>query len=172
LIQLIFSVNHQPVNLSINEDTTLLTVLRDQLGLTGTKAGCQTGHCGTCSILVDDNLVKACQMPARLMNGKEVTTIEGIHDPDGQPNDVQLALLKHGAIQCGYCIPAMVLAAEALLRRNLNPNRMEIRQAITGVLCRCTGYQQIIDAIQEAAAQRRNTQLSKPHYSAVEQHSR
>jgi len=149
-----FYLNGSPVKATISDDIKLLTLIRDHLGLTGTKAGCETGHCGSCSVIVDGKLKKSCQFPARLVDGKQLTTIEGIHDSAGGPNEVQQALLKHGATQCGYCIPGIVIAAEVLLSNNPQPSRTEIRTAISGNLCRCTGYQQIIDAIQEAAAVR------------------
>ena len=117
--------------------------------------GCEKGDCGSCSVIVDGELKNACIYPARNLDGKIVLTIEGISNPDGSPNDLQQAFLDHGATQCGYCTPGMVMAGEALLIRNLTPTRQEIREAIAGNLCRCTGYQQIVDAI-EATARSRN----------------
>ncbi len=149
-----FTLNGQPTACSVASETTLLSLLRDQLGLTGTKEGCETGHCGACMVLLDDQLVKACRTLASSVAGRCVITIEGIHAPDGGPGDLQQALLRHGATQCGYCIPAMILAGEALLRSNINPSQAEIKQAINPVLCRCTGYQQIVDAIEEVAHSR------------------
>jgi aerobic carbon-monoxide dehydrogenase small subunit len=154
-MELNLTLNGQPVSITIDEDVKLLTLLRDQLGLTGTKAGCETGHCGSCSVIVDGKLKKSCQFPARLVNGKQVITIEGIHNGEGGPNDIQQALLKHGATQCGYCIPGIVIAAEVLLSNHANPSRLQIREAISSNICRCTGYQQIVDAIEDAAAVRR-----------------
>ncbi|HDQ34900.1 MAG TPA: (2Fe-2S)-binding protein, partial [Chloroflexi bacterium] len=118
------------------------------------KRGCDTGVCGACSVLVDDKLTRSCRTPVAKIAGRTVTTIEGIHSPDGELSDLQAAFLEFGAVQCGFCIPGMVLAAEALLRQNPTPTRVEIRRAIQGNLCRCTGYQQIVDAI-EATARRR-----------------
>lgn len=149
-----FVLNGKPVRVSAAPETILLRVLRDDLGLTGTKMGCESGHCGACSVLLDDRLVKACQTPVQSIAGRAVTTIEGIHAADGGPGDLQQAFLRHGATQCGYCIPAMILAGEALLRRNSSPSRAEIQEAISPVLCRCTGYQQIIEAIEEVAQTR------------------
>jgi aerobic carbon-monoxide dehydrogenase small subunit len=161
-----FSLNGHPLKVTIQNETKLLTLLRDQLGLTGTKAGCETGHCGSCSVLLDGKVKKSCQFPARLVDGKRLVTIEGINDGNGGPNEVQQALLKHGATQCGYCIPGIVIAAEALLNHNLQPTRMEIRSAISANLCRCTGYQQIVDAIEEAAAVRRaNIKQTQENYA-------
>jgi CO/xanthine dehydrogenase Mo-binding subunit/aerobic-type carbon monoxide dehydrogenase small subunit (CoxS/CutS family) len=149
--QINFLLNGNSITCKVSRQTTLLQVLRDRLGLTGTKMGCESGDCGACSVLVEDQLVKACQTPAVKVAGRSVTTIEGIHAPDGGPGDLQQAFLRHGATQCGYCIPAMILAGEALLRQNRNPNRSEIFTAISPVLCRCTGYQQIVDAIEDVA---------------------
>jgi carbon-monoxide dehydrogenase small subunit len=122
--------------------------------MTGTKEGCGVGECGACSVLLDGELVNACLILAAQANGRRVVTIEGIRGPDGGPNDLQQAFIDYGAVQCGFCIPGMVLAGEALLARNPRPSRMEIRRAIAGNLCRCTGYIQIVDAI-EATARRR-----------------
>ena len=151
-----FTLNAKPLQIEASSDRTLLTIIREDLGLTGTKCGCDTGDCGVCSVIMDDKLVKSCLVPASTLQGRRVTTIEGIHDRQGGLSDLQEALLRHGAIQCGYCIPGMVLASEALLRRNPNPTRDEIRYGISHVLCRCIGYQQIIDAVEETAAQRQN----------------
>jgi carbon-monoxide dehydrogenase medium subunit len=134
---------------------SLLTVLRDHLGLTGTKEGCGVGECGACSVLLDGRLVNSCLTLAAQASGRQVTTIEGIRGPDGGPNDLQQSFIDHGAVQCGFCIPGMVLAGEALLATNAQPTRAEIRQAIAGNLCRCTGYQQIVDAIEATAKKRR-----------------
>lgn len=133
---------------------SLLHFLRDVLHLTGTKEGCNVGECGACSVLLDGKLVNSCLVLAAQANGRDVVTIEGIHAPDGGPNDLQRAFIQYGAVQCGYCIPGMVLAGESLLKHNPKPTRMEIREAIAGNLCRCTGYQQIVDAIEAAAIHR------------------
>jgi carbon-monoxide dehydrogenase small subunit len=136
-------------------DTSLLYLLRDYFHLTGTKEGCNIGECGACSVLLDGQLVNSCLILAAQANGREVVTIEGIHslENDG-PNDLQQAFIDYGAVQCGFCIPGMVLAGESLLNSNPNPSRTEIREAIAGNLCRCTGYQQIVDAIQATAVKR------------------
>jgi carbon-monoxide dehydrogenase small subunit len=150
-----FTLNGSPVSVDAPASTTLLTVLRDHLNLTGTKSGCGIGECGACSVLLDSRLVNSCLILAPQADGCSVTTIEGIRAPDGGPNDLQQAFIDYGAVQCGFCIPGMVLAGEALLASNLRPTRPQIRQAIAGNLCRCTGYQQIVDAIQATAAHRR-----------------
>lgn len=150
-----FTLNGQPITCQVTPKLTLLRLLRDELQLTGTKHGCEKGDCGACSVIIDGELKKACIYPARNLEGAHVLTIEGLRQPDGSPNDLQQAFLEHGATQCGYCTPGMILAGEVLLRRNLNPSRQEIREVIAGNLCRCTGYQQIVDAIEETAITRR-----------------
>ncbi len=149
-----FTLNGTRVSVDAPADSTLLTVLRDQLNMTGTKEGCGVGECGACSVLLDGRLVNACLVLAAQAGGRQVVTIEGVRGPDGGPNDLQQAFIDYGAVQCGYCIPGMVLAGEAILASNPKPTRTEIRQAIAGNLCRCTGYQQIVDAIQATAMQR------------------
>lgn len=149
-----FTLNGAPVSIEAPADSTLLTVLRDQLGLTGAKPGCEIGECGACSVLLDGRLVNSCLVLAAQVSGRRVVTIEGLRGLDGGPNDLQQAFIDYGAVQCGYCIPGMVLAGEALLAVNLQPTRGDIRRAIAGNLCRCTGYQQIVDAIQATAAER------------------
>ncbi len=150
-----FMLNGTPVCVEAPANWSLLQVLRDGLNLTGTKEGCGIGECGACSVLLDGKLVNSCLVLAAQANGRRVITIEGIRGPDGGPNDLQQAYIDQGAVQCGFCTPGMVLAGEALLAENPNPTRMEIREAIAGNLCRCTGYQQIVDAIQVAANKRR-----------------
>jgi len=161
-----FVLNGENARVDEDGDRKLLYVLRDVLGLTGTKMGCEIGECGACSVLVDNKLVKSCQVPVRGIAGKHITTIEGIQNNDGSPNDLQQAFLEFGAIQCGYCTPGMVLAGEALLAKNPQPDRLQIRKAISDNLCRCTGYQQIIDAI-EATARKRLENTSKERNTAA-----
>jgi carbon-monoxide dehydrogenase small subunit len=150
-----FTLNGSSVNVDVPANTTLLTLLRDHLGLTGTKNGCEIGECGACSTLVNGRVVNACLLLAPQVGGCEVVTIEGVHAPGGGPNDLQQAFLEFGATQCGFCIPGLVLAAEALLERDLNPSRDTIRDAISGNLCRCNGYQQVVDLIEVTAQRRR-----------------
>ena len=150
-----FALNGHMVSVDAPADTSLLSVLRDYLGLTGTKQGCDIGECGACSVLLDGRLVNSCMVLAPQAGGREVVTIEGVRGPDGGANDLQQAFIDHGAVQCGYCTPGMVLAGEALLATNPHPSRKEIREAIAGNLCRCTGYQQIVDAIEATARRRR-----------------
>ncbi|MBN1264933.1 MAG: (2Fe-2S)-binding protein [Anaerolineales bacterium] len=149
-----FVVNGENVSVDVPQKTTLLVVLREYLGLMGTKKGCENGDCGACSVLVNGELKKSCVTLASRVEGCQVTTIEGIHDGNGGPNDLQAAFIEYGATQCGYCTPGMILTAEALLLKNQQPSRQEIRIAIKDNLCRCTGYQQIVDAIEAAARNR------------------
>jgi carbon-monoxide dehydrogenase small subunit len=149
-----FVLNGQSVAVDAPPDITLLDLLRDYVGLLGTKEACRIGECGACSVILDGRLVNSCLVLAPQVGGREVTTIEGVRAPDGGPNDLQENFIEYGAVQCGFCIPGMVLAGEALLMRNPQPTREEIRKAISGNLCRCTGYQQIVDAIEATALER------------------
>jgi carbon-monoxide dehydrogenase small subunit len=149
-----FTLNGRPVEVEAPAHITLLQLLREHLGLTGSKPGCEVGECGACSVILDGRVVNSCQLLSPQVHGREVITIEGIGAPDGGPSDLQRAFLEFGAVQCGYCTPGMVVAAEAFLAHHPSPTRAEIRQAIAGNLCRCTGYQQIVDAV-EATAKRR-----------------
>jgi len=153
----------QPITVFVNggEDTvvvdpteSLLTVLRDALGLTGTKEGCGTGYCGACTVLVDGAPVNACLYFAVDADHRRVTTIEGLAS-DGAPHPLQSAFVECGGTQCGYCTPGMLLAAAALLARDPEPDDDRIRAALAGNLCRCTGYQPIVDAVRAAAARMR-----------------
>jgi len=136
---------------SVGEER-LIAFLREELDLTGAKNACDIGACGACTILVDDEPVKICVKRVKDVAGRRVLTIEGMAAPDGTLHPLQRAFVERGAIQCGFCTPGMVLVAHAFLLRNPRPTREEIRRAINGNLCRCTGYQQIIDAVEEAAA--------------------
>lgn len=149
-----FTLNHRYVALDAPPDISLLALLRDHMGLTGTKEACEIGECGACSVILDGRLVNSCLLLAPQVAGREVITIEGIRGPDGGLNDMQENFIDYGAVQCGFCIPGMVLAGEALLSRNPQPTRQEIREAISGNLCRCTGYQHIVDAVEATAKER------------------
>jgi aerobic carbon-monoxide dehydrogenase small subunit len=153
-----FTLNSQKVRVDVPSDMTLVNLLREELGLTGTKKSCEIGECGSCSIILDHRLVNSCMVFACQVAGREVVTIEGICKQDGSPTDLQENFIDYGAVQCGFCTPGMILAAEALLIRNQSPTRREIREAISGNLCRCTGYQQIVDAIEVTAKQRQKVQ--------------
>ncbi len=150
------TVNARAIDLPDDSgDRSLLEFLREDLDLTGTKNGCGIGMCGSCTVLVDGRARKACRTCLKDVDGRTVLTIEGLAAPDGTLHPLQQAFVDHGAIQCGFCTPGMVLAAHAFLLHNPAPTRDAIRRAISPNLCRCTGYQQIIDAIEAAA----------PHYA-------
>jgi len=140
-------VNGQAHEVLIKPQQTLLEVLRDSLGLTGSKEGCGLGACGACTVLVDGEAALSCLMLVESAVGKEILTIEGLAR-EGELDPLQSAFVEHGAIQCGYCSPGMIMVGKALLDRNPKPSRDEIRVAIAGNLCRCTGYQKIVDAIE------------------------
>jgi carbon-monoxide dehydrogenase small subunit len=146
------AVNGDLYRREVAPDATLLDVLRDDLGLTGTKWGCKTGDCGACTVLVDGEPVTSCIQLARQVEGREIITIEGL-DRDGL-NDVQAAFVSNGAAQCGFCTPGMILAVEALLRFDASPDEAAVREALAGNLCRCTGYNKIVDAALQAASKR------------------
>lgn len=142
-----FILNGESVDSEVEPHLTLLQLLRDQLELTGTKEGCGMGECGACTVLLDGKAVNSCIFPAIEVDGKAVTTIEGLADAQGNLHPIQKAFIEYGAIQCGFCTPGMVLSTKALLDENPKPSEEEIRHGIAGNLCRCTGYIQIIQAI-------------------------
>lgn len=148
-----FTVNGQPHELNVWPMARLLDVLREELGLTGTKEGCGEGECGACSILLDGELVNSCLIPVVQADGAHIVTIEGVAT-DGQLHAVQQAFLTHGGAQCGICTPGMILAAFHLLNGKPEPTREEIQEGLSGNLCRCTGYSQIVEAVAEAARRR------------------
>ncbi|HEY1411853.1 MAG TPA: (2Fe-2S)-binding protein, partial [Rhodopila sp.] len=139
-----FTLNGQPVEIQADPMLRLADVLRDTLGLTGTKIGCNAGDCGACTVLLDERQVCACLLPIARVEGRTVLTVEGLAK-DGKPGALQEAFLRHGAAQCGFCTPGMLMAATDLLSRNPNPTQDSVRDALGGVLCRCTGYTKIID---------------------------
>jgi len=160
------SVNKQPVEIVVEPHLTLSEVLRDTLGLTGTKEGCGTGECGACTVLVNGEPACSCLMLAVEAEGQEVTTVEGLalrrppSEPrgeveglatDGELHPLQKALIAHGGVQCGFCTPGVLMSSVALLARNHRPTEGEIREALAGNLCRCTGYDKIVRAVQAAA---------------------
>lgn len=152
-VHLRLNVNGFPYEAQIEPRRTLLELIRDDLELTGTKEGCGLGECGTCTVLLDGRPIKSCITLAVQANGRSVTTIEGLEKPDGALHPVQQAFIDHGAIQCGFCTPGMVISAKAFLEENRSPTQIEVRQAIAGNLCRCTGYQKIVEAILAASLQ-------------------
>jgi len=133
----------------IDEEDRLIDVLRERLELTGTKEGCGEGECGACTVIIDGTTVNSCMVMAFQAESKKIVTIEGLGTDDGI-DPIQQAFLEEGAVQCGFCIPGMVLSAKVVLDRNPSPSREEIRESISGNLCRCTGYNKIVDSIERA----------------------
>ena len=147
VVEISMVVNGESVVIRTSPHRTLLSILREDLGLTGVKEGCGVGECGACTILMDGKTVNACLVLAPKMDGATITTIEGLSEGE-ELHPLQRAFIEHGAVQCGFCTPGMILSAKALLDENPHPTRLEIREGISGNLCRCTGYQQIVDAIE------------------------
>jgi carbon-monoxide dehydrogenase small subunit len=148
------TVNGSREYLDVPSNLTLLQMLRDKLALTGTKNGCEAGECGACTVLVDGEPVNSCMMLAVEADGHEVTTVEGLarlYGDEDQLSPLQDAFVEHNAVQCGFCTPGILISAHALLERNPDPTEEEIREALVGNLCRCTGYLRIIEAVQAAA---------------------
>lgn len=144
-------VNGEERDVAVSPNETLAEVLRERLELTGTKMGCGEGACGTCTVLLDGEPVRSCLTLAVEVQNREITTIEGLSQ-GAELHPVQKAFIEHGAIQCGFCSPAMILTSKALLEKNPQPTEEEVRRAISGVLCRCTGYAKIVEAILAASA--------------------
>jgi aerobic-type carbon monoxide dehydrogenase small subunit (CoxS/CutS family) len=144
------TVNGKRHTIETDANKTLLWILRHKLGLTGAKPACERGDCGLCTILLDDEPVKSCLVLAVEANAHKITTIEGI-TKEGALSTLQTKFIEHGALQCGFCTPAAVLVATALLKRNPSPTREQVVESVEGILCRCTGYRQIIDAILDAS---------------------
>jgi len=140
------TINDKEYDVAVEPNQTLVDLLRYQLELTGTKKGCELGDCGSCTVIMDDRPVNSCLLLAMQANGSKITTIEGLETDELHP--IQDTFVRKGAIQCGFCSPGMILSAKSLLDKNPNPNRTEIRKAISGNLCRCTGYHKIIDAVE------------------------
>ncbi|MCZ7663825.1 MAG: (2Fe-2S)-binding protein [Thermoleophilia bacterium] len=145
-------VNGDAVTARVESDWNLLRLLREGLGLQGTKEGCGAGECGACTVILDGAAVNSCIFPAVAAEGAEVVTVEGLAAPDGTLHPLQQQFIDKGAVQCGFCTPGMLLSAKALLDRIPDPTEHQIKSALAGNLCRCTGYNQIIEAVQAAAA--------------------
>jgi carbon-monoxide dehydrogenase small subunit len=143
------NINNEEHELAVQPNQTLLEALRYELALTGTKQGCGVGDCGTCTVIMDGKPVNSCLVLALQANGKSILTIEGLEGDEGKLHPLQQAFVDHGAIQCGFCTPGMILSAKSLLDHNPNPDKTEIRMAISGNLCRCTGYQKIVEAVKD-----------------------
>ena len=145
-----FVLNGEAVGTEVEPHWTLLYLLREVMGLKGTKEGCGHGECGACTVIVDGKAVNSCLFPAIEAGGCSVKTIEGLTAKDGSLHPLQVAFIEHGAVQCGFCSPGMIMSAYALLDENVRPTDDEIKEGIEGNLCRCTGYVQIIEAIKSA----------------------
>ncbi len=150
LHEITFTVNDEPVILAVKSHHTLLKVLREQLGLTGTKIGCENGECGACTVLLDGEPVNACMVLAVEAEGRKVETVENLNK-SGALHPLQQAFIDTNAIQCGFCTPGMLMMAKGYLAKNPHPTEDEVRQALVGNLCRCTGYVRIIEAVLEVA---------------------
>jgi carbon-monoxide dehydrogenase small subunit len=148
--RILVTINGAVEQVDVPSNMTLLQMLREKLALTGTKNGCSAGECGACTVLLNGEAVNSCMVLAVECDGQNVTTVEGLAT-DGQLDRLQQALIDQGAVQCGFCTPGILISAKALLDRNPNPTDFEIRDALVGNLCRCTGYLRIIDAVKQAA---------------------
>ena len=145
------TVNGRPYELLIKPKTTLLQLLRNELGLTGAKQACMDNSCGACTVIVDEMAVKACSLLALQVDGKAITTVEGLASKEGQLSPLQEAFWRYSAFQCGFCTPGKLMSATAMLKENPHPTEEDIRRDMEGNLCRCTGYKQYIEAIKEVA---------------------
>jgi aerobic carbon-monoxide dehydrogenase small subunit len=146
-ISITTSINKKKYTVEINPNLTLLSLLREQLGLTGTKCGCEVGECGACTVLMNGKAVNSCLVLAPQIDGQEILTVEGLASGN-QLDSLQVSFLDHDAVHCGFCTPGMLMSAKDLLDHISEPTEDEIRTAISGNLCRCSGYQQIVDAVQ------------------------
>lgn len=154
-------VNKRLYELVVEEGESLLEMLRERLELTGDKQGCGVGECGACSVIVDGSVLDSCIYLAAWVDGKEITTIEGVQDESGSLSDLQRNFVDLGAVQCGFCTPGLVLSATAFLNKNPDPTREEIRRGLSGNLCRCTGYQKVLEAVEKTAEERNLERVSK-----------
>ncbi|MDD5206355.1 MAG: (2Fe-2S)-binding protein [Desulfobacterales bacterium] len=154
-------INGKPYEIAVEPNKTLVDMLRYDLELTGTKKGCGTGECGSCTVILNGKPLNSCLVLAVQANGAEILTIEGLKPPVGL-HPLQQAFVDKGAIQCGYCTPGMILSASSLLKKNPSPSEQEVREALSGNLCRCTGYQKIVEAVQSVCVGQENDGRSKP----------
>ncbi len=160
--EITFTFNGNRMTLPVEDHWTLLHLIREELGYTGTKEGCGSGECGACTVIVDGAAVNSCLYPAPEIDGRRLTTIEGLAAPDGTLDPLQKSFVDNGGIQCGFCSPGMILSAKALLDANPDAGEEEIKDAIAGNLCRCTGYVQIIESIKAVSRHEKET----PHVVA------
>ncbi len=151
-------VNEDEVEVVVEPSTLLLDVLRESLGLTGARRGCETSYCGACTVLLDGQTAHSCTILAALVGDRKITTIEGLAN-DGKLDPLQESFIEHNGFQCGYCTPGMILAAKALLLESPDPSEAEIRRAIDGNLCRCTGYQKIVKSVMDGARKYREAKI-------------
>lgn len=149
--EMVFTLNNEEVIVEVDPKWTLLYLLRDVLELTGTKEGCGVGECGACTVIVEGEAVNSCLYPVLEAEGKKVVTIEGVASSDGTLHPLQQAFIENNGVQCGYCTSGMIMSAKALLDKKTDPTEADIRTSIAGNICRCTGYVQIIESIQQAA---------------------
>ncbi len=149
-ISVSFNLNGDPVTAAVPMGWTLLKTLREKFELTGAKEGCGVGECGACTVIVDGDAVNACLYPIPEIDGKNVLTIEGVAKPDGSLHPIQKAFIENNGVQCGFCTSGMIMSAKALLEENTEPTESDIRTAISGNICRCTGYVQIVESIEMA----------------------
>lgn len=148
-----FVVNNEKVNIDVDPTKRLIDFLRDDLNLTGTKEGCSEGECGACTVIINNNAVTSCSVLVGQVNGDEIVTIEGL-ERSGELDSLQKSFIEKGAIQCGFCTPGMIMSCKALLMKNSNPSEDEIKRAIEGNLCRCTGYNKIVEAVESVVKER------------------
>ena len=156
---IIFFLNGRKQSVEVDVSDSLNLVIREKLGLMGTKKGCESGGCGSCTVLVDDRPFYSCMMYAMQVRGRKVTTIEGLLGESGKLDPVQRSFMENGGLQCGFCTPGFLMAAKGLLLRNPDPSESEIRDALVGNLCRCTGYTKIFESVKKAASSNREEAL-------------
>lgn len=143
-----FNLNGNDIQMTVEDQWTLLYLLREVMGLTGTKEGCGSGECGACTVIIDTQAINSCLYLAAEINGRDLMTIEGLAGPDGTLHNLQRAFVEHGGIQCGFCSPGMIMSSKALLDESPTPTLDDIKHALAGNLCRCTGYTQIFESVQ------------------------
>ncbi len=160
-VKITFQLNGKTVSLEVRASDSALSVLRDQLGLTGTKEGCGIGECGACTIVVNGLAIDSCLMLAGQLDGRNVETVEGLGTGESL-HPLQEKFLSHGAVQCGFCTPGILMSTKALLDKNPGPQRKDIVEALSGNLCRCTGYAQIVEAVEDATLDARPCRSGKP----------